>query len=42
MGQRSKIVITNLMNLFQNPDFVGELKLKLEMVRGFGLKRIAD
>jgi len=33
-GRWSKIVITNLMKLLQNPDFVGELKLKLEMVRG--------
>jgi len=32
-GQRSKDVITNLLNLFQNPDFIDELRLKLEMVR---------
>jgi len=31
----AKDIIINPINLFQNHDFVGELKLKLEMVRKF-------
>ncbi|OGZ32618.1 MAG: hypothetical protein A2V69_00860 [Candidatus Portnoybacteria bacterium RBG_13_40_8] len=33
-GQRSKIVITNLLKTLQNPEFIQELRWKLEMVRG--------
>jgi hypothetical protein len=35
MGQRSKIVITNLLKTLQKPEFIQELRWKLEMIRGF-------
>jgi len=35
LGQWSKIVITNLLKTLQNPEFIQELRWKLEMMKGF-------
>lgn len=32
-GQRSKVIITNLLKTLQNPEFIQELRWKLEMIR---------
>ena len=33
-GQRSKVIITNLLKTLQNPEFIQELRWKLEMMKG--------
>jgi len=35
LGHNSRIIINPLIKLLQNPDHIEELRMKLEMLRGF-------
>jgi len=35
VGLNPKVIITRLMKLLQNPDYIEELRAKLELLRGF-------
>ena len=39
LGFDPKVIIIRLMKLLQNPDYVEELRAKLELLRGFGIKK---